>query len=145
MFFHLIQNKRFTAHHSDTNKELITTYKVVKDYVENLQVLGKHQEEYKKNPSRYYYRLRAAQPKNNIEKAARFIALNKTCFNGLYRVNRKGEFNVPIGDYKNPVICDKTNRSYSVNDSATYKNTFKHLFPSISLSSDVVNRAPAIF
>jgi DNA adenine methylase len=110
MFFHLIQNRRFTAYLSDTNKELITTYKVVKDHVGNLiEVLDKHQEEYKKNPFQYFYRLRAAQPKNDIEKAARFIALNKTCFNGLYRVNRKGEFNVPIGDYKNPVICDSSN------------------------------------
>jgi DNA adenine methylase len=110
MFFHLIQNRRFTAYLSDTNKELITTYKVVRNYVGNLiEVLDKHQEEYKKNPSRYFYQLRATQPSNDIEQAARFIALNKTCFNGLYRVNRKGEFNVPIGDYKNPVICDQTN------------------------------------
>jgi DNA adenine methylase len=110
MFFHLIQNTRFTAYLSDTNKELTTTYKVVKYYVGNLiEVLDKHQEEYKKNPFQYFYRLRATQPNNDIDKAARFIALNKTCFNGLYRVNRKGEFNVPIGDYKNPVICDKTN------------------------------------
>jgi DNA adenine methylase len=114
MFFHLIQNRRFTAYLSDTNKELITTYKVVKYYVGKLiEALDKHQEEYKKNPIllsiQYYYQLRAAEPNNDIEKAARFIALNKTCFNGLYRVNRKGEFNVPIGDYKDPLICDKTN------------------------------------
>jgi len=110
MFFYLIQNRRFIAYLSDTNKELITTYKVVKDYVGNLiEFLDKHQEEYKKNPFQYFYRLRAAQPNNDIEKAARFIALNKTCFNGLYRVNKKGEFNVPIGDYKDPLICDKTN------------------------------------
>jgi len=110
IFFYLIQNRRFIAYLSDTNKELITTYKVVKDYVGNLiEFLDKHQEEYKKNPFQYFYRLRAAQPNNDIEKAARFIALNKTCFNGLYRVNKKGEFNVPIGDYKDPLICDKTN------------------------------------
>jgi len=110
IFFYLIQNRRFIAYLSDTNKELITTYKVVKDYVGNLiEFLDKHQEEYKKNPFQYFYRLRAAQPSNDIEKAARFIALNKTCFNGLYRVNKKGEFNVPIGDYKDPLICDKTN------------------------------------
>jgi DNA adenine methylase len=91
MFFHLIQYRRFTAYLSDTNKELITTYKVVKDYVGNLiEVLDKHQEEYKKNPFQYFYRLRAAKLSNDIEKAARFIALNKTCFNGLYRVNKKG-------------------------------------------------------
>lgn len=49
------------------------------------------------------------QPRNDIEIAARFIALNRTCFNGLYRVNQNGKFNVPMGDYKKPVICDSSN------------------------------------
>jgi len=102
---------RFAAYLSDINQELITAYQVVKnDLKELIQHLRKHQREYNKNPHEYYYKLRdKTKPRNDVEMTARFIALNKTCYNGLYRVNRNGIFNVPMGRYKNPVICDGTN------------------------------------
>jgi DNA adenine methylase len=113
MFFHLIsdRNMRFGAYLSDINAELITAYKVVKNNVRELiELLKRHQREYNKNPSEYYYKLRdEIKPVKDIERTARFIALNKTCFNGLYRVNRSGIFNVPMGKYKNPLICDTRN------------------------------------
>lgn len=113
MFFHLISDKNltFTAYLSDTNEELIKTYKVVKECVgELIEVLTEYQKEYDKNPSEYYYTLRdEIQPRNDVERAARFILLNKTCYNGLYRVNKNGKFNVPIGRYKKPLICDGGN------------------------------------
>lgn len=89
---------------SDTNEELINAYIVVRDKVDALiKVLRKHKEKHEKE---YYYKIRAQDPNTltDIDKAARFIYLNKTCFNGLYRVNSKGKFNVPIGSYKNPGI-----------------------------------------
>ncbi len=113
MFFHLLsyRNMRFTAYLSDINKELITAYKVVKYNLGQLiELLKKHQREYTRNPSEYYYKLRdEIKPVTDIDKTARFISLNKTCFNGLYRVNRNGIFNVPMGRYKNPLICDNNN------------------------------------
>ena len=113
MFFHLVsdRNMRFSSCLSDINEELITAYKVVMDKVKELiHVLRKHEREYKNNPSEFYYRLRdEIKPSNEVETAARFITLNKTCYNGLYRVNRNGIFNVPMGRYKNPLICDASN------------------------------------
>ncbi len=92
---------------SDINEELINAYKVIKDNVEELiNSLKKH-----KNTKEYYYAIRAINPKTltPVERASRFIYLNKTCFNGLYRENSKGQFNVPFGRYKNPKICDEEN------------------------------------
>ncbi len=92
---------------SDKNPELINTFLIVRNNIEQLiRKLKLH----KKNHSKaYYYKIRSLDPQklSNIERAARFIYLNKTCFNGLYRVNSKGEFNVPIGRYKNPEIFNK--------------------------------------
>ena len=114
-FFYLVSSSKqlkFTAYLSDVNKELINAYKVVKDDVGKLiELLRIHEKGYKANPDEYYYKLRAKfKPLTDVESAARFITLNKTCYNGLYRVNKDGMFNVPIGRYKkNPVICDSKN------------------------------------
>jgi DNA adenine methylase len=120
LFFYLISNKNksFTAYLSDINSELINSYVVIKDNVEDLiELLTAHEIEYKKNPSQYYYHLRNDKKTDNnkIARAAIFIALNRTCFNGLYRVNRQGLFNAPWGKYKEPVICNSDNlRNVSV-------------------------------
>ena len=116
LFFHLISNKNkpFTAYISDINAELINVYVAVKDDVEKLiKLLTQHQIEYNKAPEECYYKLRdnynLKSCSDGIERAAQFITLNRTCFNGLYRVNRDGKFNVPWGKYKNPSICDNSN------------------------------------
>jgi DNA adenine methylase len=114
VFFHMVSNNSMGSevHLIDINKELINTYNVIKSNVEDLiLILSKYQEMYNKSPAKFYYDLRDKFDRNatNIEKAARTIALNKTCYNGLYRVNRNGEFNVPIGRYKKRVICDGEN------------------------------------
>lgn len=113
VFFYLSSRKnfRFDAFLSDINQELLITYNAVRYSVEELiSVLNYHQEQYRFSPKLYYYRLRDnTQPKNDVDRAARFIALNKTCFNGLYRVNKKNLFNAPMGRYKNPTICDAEN------------------------------------
>ena len=110
VFFHIALHNR-SVFLSDINVELINAYEIIRNSVEELiTALKHHQTEYMKSPKRYYYKLRdSTTVSNNIESAARFITLNKTCYNGLYRVNRSGIFNVPIGRYKNPVICDTNN------------------------------------
>lgn len=88
---------------TDINDELITTYHCVREQVEELICLL---QEHKIRHSRdYYYHVRGNPGSTDLEKAARLIYLNKTCFNGLYRVNSQGKFNVPLGRYKNPNIC----------------------------------------
>ena len=110
-FFHLAQvRSRFKAVLSDANEELMIAYKVIRDHVEELiDLLMNHETMYRLGPEGYYYKIRAEKPTSQVEIASRLIFLNKTCFNGLHRVNRKGAFNVPFGQYKNPKICDKDN------------------------------------
>jgi len=85
---------------ADINTELINCYVQVKDNVEELiESLKNHV-----NSKDYFYSIRGKNPISltNIERASRFLYLNRTCFNGLYRENQKGQFNVPFGSYKNP-------------------------------------------
>lgn len=92
---------------SDINEELINAYLVIKNNLHELiDSLKKHE-----NTKEYYYYIRSLNPNelNHVERASRFIYLNKTCYNGLYRENSKGEFNVPFGNYQNPKILDEQN------------------------------------
>jgi DNA adenine methylase len=95
---------------SDTNEELINAYQIIKEDVEKLIIeLKQHKEYHIVEGKKYYSTIRSTSPNDlpDLERAARFIYLNKTCFNGLYRVNSKGQFNVPMGSYKNPDIIQE--------------------------------------
>ena len=123
VLFDVLSTYRFkSVYISDTNAELINTYIAVKDSVDKLIVklqaleteyLSQEPKDrkavYLEKRSRFNYLKRCGDFITDLEKAALFIFLNKTCFNGLYRVNKKGEFNVPMGAYKNPLICDAKN------------------------------------
>ncbi len=107
---------------SDMNEELINLYSVVRDDVDGLtEDLGKHEvsKEYFLN-IRNIDRTEMFLRLSDIERASRFIYLNRTCFNGLYRVNSQGQFNVPFGNYSNPRIIDENNLR---NCSELLKNT----------------------
>lgn len=105
----------------DNNKALINTYSIIKDYcTELIQMLADMQSKYNvcadnEEKQTYYYEQRdrynalSLNDTTRIEKAALFIFLNRTCFNGLYRVNKKGCYNVPFGKHSNPTICDTEN------------------------------------
>jgi DNA adenine methylase len=133
---------------NDFNAELVNVYNVIKNDLENLIIdLHRH-----KNESKYFYDIRAldrTEAFNNlsdVERASRIIYLNKTCYNGLYRVNNSGEFNSPFGKYKNPNIVNEPtlravnsylnssnirieNTDYDTVLKEAYRNSFVYLDP----------------
>ncbi|MBQ9678997.1 MAG: DNA adenine methylase [Prevotella sp.] len=117
MLFYMLQNfsNIRKAIINDVNDDLVLTYRTIKDDVEALiTVLARIEKDYLSTEgqevrSAIFYEIRDRFNRhegNKIERAAQLIFLNKTCFNGLYRVNRKGLFNVPFGKYANPTICN---------------------------------------
>jgi DNA adenine methylase len=138
----LLDNKKIYL--SDINKELINTYNTVKhDPVELIKNLKKFKEKHSKI---FYYETRELDRKeafenmSNIDKATRFIYLNKTCFNGLYRVNKKGFFNTPMGGYKNPNIADENTilRASEALQNATISNHNFNNFSKNTHKNDLV-------
>jgi len=111
VFFSLISQDRDAKWFvSDLNSDLVLSYVTIRDRVKELiSALELHSANYFKNPSSYYYKIRESNPKGQIDKVSKLVFLNKTCFNGLYRVNSKGKFNVPLGKYVNPNIVNKEN------------------------------------
>ena len=121
VFFDILQRYKVKrAVIIDLNKELINCYRCIKaDVNELIKSLTKLETEFlntdENERKNYFLKVRNdyntihLNGKYDFEKASNFIFLNRTCFNGLYRVNSKGEFNVPFGKYKNPLICDKEN------------------------------------
>lgn len=99
VFFHLAPDRAILA---DRNHELIETYQAIKDDWKGVKrELQKHHRNHSK---KYYYAMRGSNPRTPHTKAARFIYLNRTCWNGLYRVNLKGKFNVPLGTKTSVVL-----------------------------------------
>lgn len=119
VLFYILQHYDIKkAYINDINAELINCYKCIQfDMQAVIKSLSKLEENYlfNKNREACFYDIRERYNKTEIkngldfEKCAEFIFLNRTCFNGLYRVNKLGKFNVPHGRYKNPLICDKEN------------------------------------
>ena len=107
--FFALDSKLEKAHLSDMNADLIRTYQMLKGYP--TRVIAVLEELSQKHSRKFFNEIREKYngEKDPVLLAAYFIYLNKTCFNGLYRVNRKGEFNVPFGQNNNPNICDTDN------------------------------------
>jgi len=130
------------AYLSDVNFHLVITFKAVRD---NLSDVIKYLKTHQKNHCKEYYlkqRVRLAEEKDPVKLASIFIYINKTCFNGLYRVNKGGGFNVPMGEYKNPKIVDEENlhnvskvlkdvdiQQYGFEHAKVYKNDFYYIDP----------------
>lgn len=107
LFFEIYDKVNY-SYLSDLNVDLIVTYNVIKNNPKELiKRLKSYQDRHNKE---YYYQIRTMQSlEEPIENSARFIYLMRTCYNGLYRVNKKNEFNTPMGKYENPIICDEKN------------------------------------
>lgn len=103
---------------NDLNEDLINAYRIIKsdNYLKLIDKLKEFSDDYHNSPDEFYYHIREWDRIDNwmdahddVDRAARMIFLNRTCYNGLYRVNSKGQFNTPMGRYRNPLICDETN------------------------------------
>jgi DNA adenine methylase len=95
---------------SDLNSDLVLTYITIRDKPDELiNSLKNHAKNYQKDSKSYFYSIRESNPRSAVEKTSRLLFLNRTCFNGLYRVNSKGKFNVPLGRYTNPNIVNEEN------------------------------------
>nr|WP_320160897.1 DNA adenine methylase [uncultured Methanoregula sp.] len=107
LFFSLSKDLK-NANLSDSNLDLMITYRAIQKEPDKLiALLKKHKQNHSKE---YYYNTRKRHDiKNPLDLAARLIYLNRTCYNGLFRVNKSGEFNVPMGTYKNPTIVNEEN------------------------------------
>lgn len=160
---------------SDINSELINTYSVIRDNVDTLidrlLVIEKefldldqhNRKEYFLQTRKTFNEIKNENYLQTIEKSALMIFLNKTCFNGLFRVNKKGLFNVPFGDYKSPLICDEDNlrivseklqnviimcRDYRMSSEFVDDKTFVYLDPPyrpLSLTSNFTAYTDTIF
>ena len=111
LLFHMLTERQSQkCSISDLNSDLVLSYTTIRDRVEDLITsLKNHEKNYQKDSKYYYYSIRESNPRSQIEKTSRLIFLNRTCFNGLYRVNSKGKFNVPLGKYSNPNIVNEDN------------------------------------
>ena len=110
VLFNMLVFSRSPCYISDLNEELIRTYLAIRDDVDAvIATLQNHAQAYSQDPTKHYYKTRANTPDDDIRRASRLIFLNRVCFNGLYRVNSKGEFNVPLGSYANPSIVNEDN------------------------------------
>jgi len=111
LLFHLLsKNENLKGYVSDLNSDLILAYVTIRDNLSGLlKSLQKHSDNYFSDSKSYYYSVRETNPNSQIEKVSRLLFMNRTCFNGLYRVNSKGKFNVPLGRYSNPNIVQEEN------------------------------------
>ena len=114
LLFHILyENQNLKGYVSDLNSDLVLAYITIRDKLDDLlKSLQKHSDNYFSNSKSYYYSIRESTPKNQVDKVSRLLFLNRTCFNGLYRVNSKGKFNVPLGRYSNPNIVQEENLKY---------------------------------
>jgi len=146
--FFALSDKIKHATISDSNIELMIAYKAIqKQPRELIELLKEHK---KRHSEKYYYEMRDQILNEPLQLAARFIYLNKTCYNGLYRVNNKGFFNVPIGSYENPTIFTEENimacskalenthiRSRDFEDICPEKDDFVYLDPPYHPTSEL--------
>ena len=142
MFNLLSKEPKLSCNVSDFNSDLILAYITIRDKLGKLiESLENHSKNYHNDSTEYYYEVRKQEPKQQIEKVSRLIFLNRTCFNGLYRVNKKGQFNVPLGRYTNPNIVNKENLT-SVSKTANFTSYTHRDFTENDLErlADVANQ-----